>query len=108
MHETLLTGFRKQSTACLGQISCYDKGMLRVENRENIPVLKAFHLGHSAPFTYLASDKDACIAVLYICCVSKSPFIYSCSRVQKLTLTSMQNKHYRKNCSEYKCPNNKL
>lgn len=81
MHETLLTGFRKQSTACLGQISCYDKGMLRVEKRKDIPILKAFHLGHSASFTYLASDKDTCIAVLYICRVSKSPLIYSCSRI---------------------------
>lgn len=89
MHETSLTGFRKQSTTCLGQISCYDKGTLRVENRENIPVLKTFHLGHSASFTYLASDKDTCIAVLYICRVSKSLFIYSCSRVQKFTLASM-------------------
>lgn len=64
MHETSLTGFRKRSTACLGQISCYVKGMLRVENREVIPILKAFHLGHSASFTYLASDKDTCIALL--------------------------------------------
>lgn len=88
MHETLLTGSRKQSTACLGQISCYDKGMLMVEKREDSPVLKAFQLGHSASFTYLASDKDTCIAVLYICRVSKSPLFYSCSRVQTLTLAS--------------------
>lgn len=89
MHEISPTGFRKQSTVCLGQISCYDKDMLREENRENIPILKAFHLGHSASFTYLASVKDTCIAVAYICRVSKSPLIYSCSRVQKLTLASM-------------------
>lgn len=88
MNETSLNGFRKQSTACHGQISCYGKGMFRVENRENIPFLKAIHLGHSASFPYLASDKDICIAV-YICCVLESPLIYSCSRVQKFTLASM-------------------